>query len=407
MQDIIVQKYGGTSVGTVARIRNVARRITRQRKKGFRLVVVVSAMAGETDRLIELAHAVNPLPTPREMDMIVSTGEQVSIALLAMALHAQKCDAVSMTGAQVGITTDSAFTRARIVDINTKTIRKQLHEHGVVIVAGFQGKDTAGDITTLGRGGSDLSAVALAAVLKAAKCEIYTDVDGIYTANPRIVKNAKKLKRISYTEMMEMASLGAKVMHNRSVMFAKKYNVQLEVRSSLNNNPGTIIMKEMKEMEKVAVTGVTISKSEARVTIHSIPDKPGIAAKIFTALAHAGINVDVITQTTGADRKSSISFTVAANDVARTKKVMSTVNVKMKGIVDYDDNIGIISLIGTGMRMHHGVASKMFDALARAGINIEMITTSEIRISCIINQKDLTKAANIIHKTFQLDKRKQ
>ncbi len=403
--NLIVQKYGGSSVANIDRIKNVARRVARYRKNGYGLVVVVSALGDTTDELMNLAHEVMPVPSKREVDMLISTGEQVSVSLLAMALHRMGVDAISFTGAQVGIMTDGSHTKARIVDVGAGRIRAELKRGKVVIVAGFQGINPEQEITTLGRGGSDMTAVALAKTLKASVCEIYTDVEGVYTADPRVVKDAKKLSRISYEEMLELASLGAQVMQARSMEVAKKFSVPLHIRSSFNNKQGTIISEEVKAMEEVLVSGVTANKGEAKVTICDVPDKPGIAAVIFKDLAKADINVDMIIQNISRTGYTDVSFTVPLAELARTKQVMRKIvkGVKAKGAI-YNNDIAKVSIVGVGMKSHSGVASQMFQALASKKINIDMIATSEIKISCVIKKKRAEEAVRTIHKAFGLGK---
>jgi aspartate kinase len=401
---LIVQKFGGTSVGNTERIKNVAARVAKYRSQGDQVVVVVSAMSGVTDNLIKLAKEIMPLPSEREMDMLLATGEQTTIALTAIALHAMGIDAVSLTGAQAGILTDGVHTKAKIQNITPKQVHSMLNSGKVVIVAGFQGQTPEGQITTLGRGGSDLTAIALAAALKADLCQIYTDVDGVYTADPRIVKSAKKLPEISYDEMLELASLGAKVMQSRSVEFAKKFGVVFEVRSSLNDNPGTIVKEETKSMEDVVIRGVSLDKNQAKVTLVGVPDKPGVAARIFKALADSAINVDMIVQNishgSGAP-STDISFTVDKPELLKATKVID----KLKGEVGLkesiaDENIGKLSIVGVGMRSHYGVAAKIFETLAQNSVNIEMISTSEIKISVVIDLKRGEDAMRAVHAAF-------
>jgi len=402
---LIVQKFGGSSVANPERLKNVANRVTETRKKGHDVVVVVSAMGDKTDELIDLSKAITDKPSEREMDMLLATGEQVSVALLAMALHKNGVKAISFTGPQVGITTDGVHTKARIVNINADRIRKALREGNVVIVAGFQGQTVDQEITTLGRGGSDLTAVALAAVLKAPVCEIYTDVDGVYTADPRIVPAAQKLDLISYDEMLELASLGAQVMQARSVEVGKKYNVPILVRSSLNHTEGTLITKEVREMENFLVRGVALNTNEAKVTIYGVPDKPGVAARIFKKLADHNVNVDMIIQNKTNTGTTDISFTVIQNEIA---KALETVRAAAKEVgaktVDCDEDIAKVSIVGVGMRSHSGVASKMFGALAKSKINIAMISTSEIKISCVIPKQHGKDAVAALHREFDLGK---
>ena len=402
---LIVQKFGGSSVSNVERIQNVARRVVSYRKKGYDLVVVVSALGDTTDELIELANKINPDPSEREMDMLLSTGEQISVALLAMAIQKKGFEAISFTGAQVGIITDTSHTRARIIKINTNKIKEELKRGKIVIVAGFQGVTLNQDITTLGRGGSDLTAVALAKELSARECEIYTDVEGIYTTDPRIEPKAKKIKAITYDEMLEMASLGAQVMQARSIEVAKKFNVDIHVRSSFNDQIGTMITKEVKRMEGVAVSGVTLNKNEAKITICNVPDRPGIAARIFKELAGKGINVDMIVQNVSHTRQTDISFTVNKTDVHKTLKLTKKVAKSIgAGEVLQDEDIARVSVVGVGMKSHPGVAATMFDALADNKINIEMISTSEISISCIIKKKFAEVAVKALHEKFGLNK---
>jgi len=407
MGKIIVQKYGGTSVANPERIKNVAQRIVSYKKKGFSLVVVVSAPGDTTDELIDLAHQITSSPPERELDMLLSTGEQMSSALLAMAIHRLGYKAISFTGIQVGILTDNVHTKARIIHINTQRILEELNKGNIVIVAGFQGVTQDQDITTLGRGGSDLSAVALAKVLNAELCEIYTDVEGIYTADPRIVPEARKLERISYDEMLEMASLGAQVMQARSIELAKKFNIPIYVRSSFNNKPGTYIVKEVEKMlEGPVVSAVTFSKNEAKITICNVPDRPGIAATIFTEIASAGINVDMIVQNVSHTGRTDISFTVLKTDLKKALKITRKVAQKVDAEdVIYDEDIARVSIVGVGMKSHPGVASLMFSTLAKHKINIEMISTSEISISCVIRKKFAEEAVRALHTAFKLGKK--
>jgi len=405
MSKTIVQKYGGSSVADPERIMNVAKRVVSYKKKRYDLVVVVSALGDTTDELVELAHRITDDPPEREMDMLISTGEQVSVSLLAMAIDKLGYEAISFTGAQVGIITDSSFTKAKILDINTKRILEELKKGKIVIVAGFQGVNLNQDITTLGRGGSDMTAVALSKVLSAKMCEIYTDVDGVYTADPRIIPNARKLPRISYNEMLEMASLGAKVMQARSIECAKKFNIKIHVRSSFNHKEGTIISEEVKDMEDIVVSGVTLNKDEAKLTICDVPDKPGIAAKIFKNLSEANINIDMIIQNISRTRCTDISFTVLKEDLTRTLRIAKKVarEVGAKGVLE-DQDIAKVSIVGVGMKSHSGIAAKMFEALASKNINIEMISTSEIKISCVIKKRFAEEAVRAIHDKFELYK---
>jgi aspartate kinase len=402
---LVVQKYGGSSVANVERIQRVAQRVVSYSKKGYDLVVVVSALGDTTDELIELADKINPHPCEREMDMLLSTGEQISVALLAMAIHKLGFEAISFTGAQVGIITDSSHTRARIIKINVDKIKEELKKDRIVIVAGFQGVTLDHDITTLGRGGSDLTAVALAKELQADSCEIYTDVMGIYTTDPRIEPSAKKIEEITYDEMLEMASLGAQVMQPRSIEVAKKFNVPLHVRSSFNTKNGTMIIKEVKKMEDVLISGVTLNKNEAKITLCGVPDKPGIAVKLFKDLATAGVSVDMIVQNVSHTRLTDISFTIAKADCAKAGKITKMVAKKI-GASDVllDEGIARVSIVGVGMKSHHGVAAKMFGILADNKINIEMISTSDISISCIVKKKDAEIAVKKLHREFGLNK---
>ncbi|MCX5657264.1 MAG: aspartate kinase [Candidatus Omnitrophica bacterium] len=406
MKKLIVQKYGGSSVANPERIKNVAKRIVSYKKKGYNLVVVVSALGDTTDELIELAHQITNDPPEREMDMLLSTGEQVSCALLAMAIEKLGCEAISFTGIQVGILTDSTHTKARIINISNERVIRELEKGKIVIVAGFQGVNLQQDITTLGRGGSDLSAVALAKVIGARLCEIYTDVDGIYTADPRIVPDARKIPRISYDEMLEMASLGAQVMQARSIEFAKKFKVPLCVRSSFNNKAGTYITEEVDNMlEGPVVSGVTINKNEAKLTLCDVPDKPGIAAKLFKKIASSGVNVDMIVQNVSRTGRTDISFTVGKSDLKKALKIARSVARQIDAVdVIKDEDIARVSVVGVGMRSHPGVASQMFDALAEHRINIEMISTSEISISCVIKKRFVHEAVKVLHNAFNLAK---
>ena len=400
---LIVQKYGGTSVATIDKIKHVAKKVVEAKKAGNDLVVVVSAMAGETDRLIELAHKIVDKPHEREYDVLVSTGEQVSIALLSMAIQDLGFRAVSFLGFQIGIVTNDDFTKARILDINSEKIANELKGGSIIVIAGFQGIDKQSNVTTLGRGGSDTTAVAVAATLKADVCEIYTDVEGVYTTDPNICPNARKLERISYDEMLEMASLGAKVLHTRSVEFAKKNNVPIHVRSTFSRNTGTLVTKEDEIMERVVVSGITYNRKEGKITIVKVPDKPGIASKIFKPISEANINVDMILQNVSEDGFADVTFTVAETDC---KKALSVIEGIAKEIgaadVQYDENIVKVSIIGVGMRSHAGVAAKMFTVLANEGINIMMISTSEIKISCVVDAKYAELAVRVLHDAFEL-----
>jgi aspartate kinase len=400
---LIVQKYGGTSVGDVDRIKSVARRVTQTRAAGHEMVVVVSAMAGETDRLIALAQKTADRPDERELDVILATGEQVSIGLLSLAIQGLGYRGRSFTGGQVRIQTDDVHTKARIVSIDADRVRQALADGEIAIVAGFQGVSAEDEITTLGRGGSDLTAVAMAAALKADVCEIYTDVDGVYTTDPNIVPEARKLDRISYDEMLELASLGAKVLQTRSVEYAKNYLVPVHVRSSFNDNPGTMVVKEDAVMEKVVVSGIAYNKQEAKITITRVADRPGIAATLFGRVAEANIVVDMIVQNIGLDGHTDISFTVPKTDYARTLEILRD-GVKEIGAdkVIGDDKIAKVSIVGVGMRTHSGVAAKMFETLGREKINIIMISTSEIKVSCVIEAKYTELAVRVLHEAFGL-----
>jgi aspartate kinase len=403
---LIVQKYGGTSVGSPERIKNVARRVARWRAKGHQLVVVVSAMAGETNRLIGLAREIQAHPDPRELDVMVSTGEQVTIALLAMALMDLGLKARSYTGAQVRILTDSAYNKARIVSIDESRIRKDLAEGCVVVVAGFQGVDDKGNITTLGRGGSDTTGVALAASLKAGECQIYTDVDGVYTTDPRIVPEARRLKTVTFEEMLELASLGSKVLQIRSVEFAGRYQVRLRVLSSFEEeSEGTLItFEEDQNMERATISGIAFNRDEAKITILGVPDRPGIAYQILGPIGDANIDVDMIVQNVSHDGLTDFSFTVNRADYQKTLKLLEPVvkHIKARG-VEGGDKIAKVSVVGVGMRSHAGIASSAFRTLAEEGINIEMISTSEIKISIVINEKYMELAVRALHKAFGLD----
>ena len=402
---LVVQKYGGTSMGSIERIRNVAKRVAKTYDEGNDLVVVVSAMSGETNKLVALANEICEFPSEREYDVMVATGEQVSMSLLAMCLQSMGYKSKSYCGFQLPIITDSAFSKARIEEIDDKKVREDLKNGVIVVVAGFQGIDRQGNLTTLGRGGSDTSAVAVAAAMKADVCEIYTDVDGVYTTDPRIVPEASKLEKISYDEMLEMASLGSKVLQIRSVEFAKKYDVVIHVRSSFNDNPGTLVTKEDAEMESVLVSGITYNKDEAKISVLRVPDRPGIAAKIFSPLSAANITVDMIIQNVSHDGLNDMTFTVPKSDFKKALKIVQeTATVIGAGSVTSDENIAKVSIIGVGMRSHSGVACKMFETLSSEGINILMISTSEIKISCIIEMKYSELAIRVLHEAFALDK---
>ena len=400
---IIVQKYGGTSVGNPERIKNVARRVLETQQAGHKIVVVVSAMSGVTDSLIKLSREVCTQPSEREMDVLLSTGEQTTIALLAMALQGLGTPAVSLTGAQAGIVTDGVHTKAKIFNITPKQIHSHLDEGAIVIVAGFQGQTPEGEITTLGRGGSDLTAIALAAALKADKCEIFTDVDGVYTCDPRIVPDARKIDTISYEEMLEMASSGTKVMQSRSVEFANKFNVLFEVRSSFNQNPGTIVKAETPGMEDVVIRGVSIERNQAKVTIEGVPEKTGTAAKIFNALAAANVVVDVIVQTAPHEGTTDISFTTNSDELDKAGPVLKAVAAEIGALgVTQMAGVAKLSVVGIGMRSHSGVAAKLFNLLAAGGFNIQMISTSEIKIAVILDEESIAEAAKAAHAGFGL-----
>ena len=400
---LIVQKYGGTSVGNPERIKNVARRVLETREAGNKIVAVVSAMSGVTDSLIKLAREVSASPDDREMDVLLATGEQTTIALLAMALQDMGAKAVSLTGAQAGIVTDGVHTKAKIFNITPKQIHDHLDEGVIVIVAGFQGQTPGGDITTLGRGGSDLTAIALAGALKADKCEIYTDVDGVYTCDPRIVPDARKIGAICYEEMLEMASSGSKVMQSRSVEFANKFNVLFEVRSSFNQNQGTIVKAETPGMEDVVIRGVSVERNQAKVTIEGVPDKTGTAAKIFNALAAANVVVDVIVQTAPHEGKTDISFTTNKDELGKVDAALKAVAGEIGAArVTHTAGVAKLSVVGIGMRSHSGVAAKLFDLLAAGGFNIQMISTSEIKIAVIIDEDRIADAAKAVHAGFGL-----
>jgi aspartate kinase len=401
---LIVQKYGGTSVGSPDRILSVARRILETQRDGNQVVAVVSAMSGVTDSLIKLARQVAPHPTEREMDVLLSTGEQTTIALTAMAINSLGGHAVSLTGAQAGIVTDGFHTKAKIANISPKRIHSLLDSGTIVIVAGFQGESLEGQITTLGRGGSDLTAIGVAAAIKADLCQIYTDVDGVYTCDPRIVKSARKISEISYDEMLEMASLGSKVMQSRSVEFAKKFGVIFEVRSSFNNQPGTVVKHETTGMEKVVIRGVSVDRKQAKVTISHVLDKPGIASRIFNEIATINVNVDMIVQNVSAAGTTDISFTIPADELPKIEKHLDPIVAEI-GAQGFKAQAGIakLSVVGIGMRSHSGVAARMFELLGKAEINIQMITTSEIKISVIVDEDRVDDGARIVHAGFGLD----
>jgi aspartate kinase len=400
---LIVQKYGGTSVGNPERILNVARRVKETQAEGHQVVVTVSAMSGETDSLIRLAREVSPEPPEREMDVLLATGEQKTIALTAMALQALGVKAVSLTGAQAGITTDGVHTKAKIMNIEPGAVHKLLDEGNVVIIAGFQGKTVEGNVTTLGRGGSDLTAIAIAGAIKADLCQIFTDVDGVYTCDPRLVPNAVKIPEISYEEMLEMASSGSKVMQSRAVEFGQKFGVRFEVRSSFNNNPGTIVKEETANMESVVIRGVSAEKAQAKVTIGPVRDEPGVASRIFGAVAARNISVDMIVQNVSHDGKTDMTFTVPKDDLGKAQKALADIlpeigNPPVRAV----DGIAKLSVVGIGMRSHSGVAAKLFSALAAGGVNIEMISTSEIKISVIIQEAQIQQACQLAHDAFGL-----
>jgi len=400
---IVVQKYGGTSVGNPERILNVARRVVATQQAGNSVVVVVSAMSGVTDGLIKLARQVSDAPTDREMDVLLSTGEQTTIALTAMAIHSLGAKAISLTGAQAGIITDGIHTKAKISNITPRQIRKHLNEGFICIVAGFQGQTLQGHITTLGRGGSDLTAIAVAASLKADNCEIYTDVDGIYTCDPRVVPDARKLDVIDYDELLEMASSGSKVMQSRSVEFAKKFQVPFEVRSSFNTNRGTIVKEEPLGLENVVVRGISIERNQAKVTITHVPDKPGTASRIFTALAEANMSIDVIVQNVSVSGTTDISFTMNGDELEKLGGLIDAVAKEIgAGEVTKKKGVAKLSVVGIGMRSHSGVAAKLFECLGNGGVNIQMISTSEIKIAVIIDESKIESAAKLAHEAFGL-----
>lgn len=400
---LIVQKYGGTSVGSPERIQNVARRVKRCRDDGNRVIVVVSAMSGETDRLVGLANAISSNTIPRELDVLLSTGEQVTIALLAMALNDIGCPAVSYTGSQVHIRTDSAHNKARILEIDGDRVLGDLEEGRVVVVAGFQGVDEFGNITTLGRGGSDTTAVALAAALKGDECQIYTDVDGVYTTDPRVEPKARRLDRITFEEMLEMASLGSKVLQIRAVEFAGKFNVPLRVLSSFEDGPGTLITYEDEQMEQALISGIAFNRNEAKLTVTGVPDQPGVAARILSAISDANIEVDMIVQNVAQDATTDFTFTVNRGDFKKALTILeATASALGARQVKGDDKIVKVSLVGVGMRSHAGIASDMFSALAAENINIQMIGTSEIKISVVVDEKYLELAVRTLHSKFGL-----
>ncbi|MGD8387640.1 MAG: aspartate kinase [Desulfobacteraceae bacterium] len=401
---LIIQKYGGTSVGDIDRIRNVARRVLEKHREGHRMLVVLSAMAGQTDYLVQLAHQMTEDPDPRELDVLMATGEQVSVALFAMAVKSLGYDARSLLAFQAEIHTDRLYGKARIHDIDTHRILEELDKGRIVAVAGFQGMDERGNITTLGRGGSDTTAVALAAALQADVCEIFTDVDGVYTTDPNVCPRAKKMETIAYEEMLEMASLGAKVLEIRAVEFAKKFNVPIHVRSTFTKEKGTMVVAESKDMEKVLVSGVAYNKNEARITIKKVPDLPGVAARIFKPVFESGVVVDMIVQNTSEDGITDLTFTVPKSDFYKTMKLVSRVaeDIHAEKVLG-DEDIAKVSVIGVGMRTHAGVAMKMFETLAAENINVMMISTSEIKVSCVIEEKYTELAVRVLHKAFGLE----
>lgn len=400
---LIVQKYGGTSVADLDRIENVAIRVAKEKAAGNDIVVVVSAMSGQTNELTGFAKHFDKNPSKKEMDMLLSSGERITASLLAIALQSKGYDSVAMTGRQAGILTDDSHTYARIKSINTAPMQKAIAEGKIVVVAGFQGISESANVTTLGRGGSDLSAVAIAGALKADQCEIYSDVDGVYTTDPRIQANAKKLDSITYDEMLELSSLGAKVLQNRSVELAKKLNVKLYAKNSFNNNKGTLITKEKENMEEVLVSGIALDRNQARVTLRGVSDKPGIAAKIFSKLANENINIDMIVQNVGTDNTTNLGFTVTQSEMENAKEVIKEFTQEIQSI-DFDENICKVSIVGVGMKSHSGVAAKAFITFANNKINIQMISTSEIKISTIINEKYAELAVRVLHDTFELEK---
>lgn len=402
---LIVQKYGGTSVGNPERIKNVARRILATQAEGHQVVAVVSAMSGVTDGLLKLANEISSHPTEREIDVLLATGEQQTIALTAMAINAQGGKAISLTGAQAGISTDKVHNKARISNITPSQVHKMLDDGNIVILAGFQGSTPDGHITTLGRGGSDLTAIAMAAAVKADLCQIFTDVDGVYTCDPRVVPTARKIQVISYDEMLEMASSGSKVMQSRSVEFAKKFGVRFEVRNSMNNNPGTLVKEEEQGMESVVVRGVSIERNQAKITIDDVPDHPGVAAKIFGAINQANIVIDMIVQNVSWDGETDISFTCSAADLPKAEAELNKIIHQLGDKVELRKQSGVakLSIVGIGMRSHSGVAAKMFSALSEAGINIQMISTSEIKTAVTVNEAEIERAARVVHTAFGLD----
>jgi len=404
---LIVQKFGGTSVADISKIKNVAQKVVRERKAGHKVVVVLSAMAGETDRLIALAHEAAEFPEPREYDSLISTGEQITVTLLSIVLNAMGYPAKSFLGFQVRILTDQAYKRARIVSVDIEAIKKELKKGKIVVVAGFQGVDEENNITTLGRGGSDTSAVALAAALKADRCDIYTDVDGVYTTDPNICSKARRLDKISYDEMLEMAMTGAKVLQPRSVEMAKKYNVPVCVKSTFSEEGGTLVTKEDKDMEREVVSGITCDRDQAKITVVHVPDKPGIAAALFIPLSEQNISVDMIIQNASLEGHTDLTFTVSKKDLKEAQKIVNSAAKKIGAKkIEVDDDVAKVSIIGVGMASHSGVAAKMFKTLADEAVNIMMISTSEIKISCVIQRKYAELAVSVLHDAFGLEKRK-
>lgn len=400
---LLVQKYGGTSVGTVEKIENIADKLIKHRAEGHDLVVVVSAMSGETNRLVGLAAEITDRPTPREMDVILSTGEQVTIGLLCMALHKRGQDAVSYTGSQVRIVTDDAHMKARITSIDDHNMKADLAAGKIVVVAGFQGVDEKGNITTLGRGGSDTTGVALAAALNADECQIYTDVDGVYTTDPRVEPNARRMERISFEEMLELASLGSKILQIRSVEFAGKYKVPLRVLSTFQDGPGTLISLEEEDMEAPLISGIAFNRDEAQITIRGVPDNPGVAHQVLSKIADANIDVDMIIQNIGDDNHTDFTFTVHRNDYAQTMEIMESTREMLGAMnISGDTTVVKVSLVGVGMKSHAGVASRMFEILANEGINIRLISTSEIKISVLLDEKYMELAVRALHAGFEL-----
>jgi len=402
---LIVHKYGGTSVGSIEKIKNVAKKVAKVRDEGNDVIVVVSAMSGETNKLVAMANEMASMPDEREYDALISTGEQITSTLLAMALNSMGYPAVSFQGYQIKIVTDSAFTKARIQRIDADNLRKELKAGKIITVSGFQGVDEAGNVTTLGRGGSDTTAVAIAAALKADECIIYTDVDGVYTTDPNICPNARKLDRVTYEEMLEMASLGAKVLQIRSVEFGMKYNVPIRVKSTFVENEGTLVTKEEDKVEAPLVSGVAYDKNEAKITVVGIPDRPGIASKLFTPISEANINVDMIVQNISAEGHTDLTFTVPKSDFKKALEIVKKIakDIEARNVVA-DENIAKVSVIGVGMRSHSGIAAKMFDLLSKEGINIMMISTSEIKVSCVIDNKYTELAVRVLHDGFGLGK---